>query len=298
MPKARRPLGVFTFRDEGTGSHQVVPLASIRLPEYQPRQYFDEASLEELVTTVKEHGVLEPLLVRPTQKTNQYELVAGGRRYRAAQRADLTEVAVIVLSLTDSQALEVALIENLQREDLNPLEETEGILRLLAMKLSIPYEEVISLLYRLQKEVKGKVAHNVVGESEREMVKAVFSSLGLVSFESFVSHRLPLLNLPSEIRDALHNGKIAYTKAQALARVKDPELRKALLEETLAFDLSLSQIKERIKASTSQPELTSLEAKAKDTIRRFHKAKLWQNPAKKKKFERLLEKMEALLAEE
>jgi hypothetical protein len=68
MPKARRPLGVFTFRDEGTGSHQVVPLASIRLPEYQPRQYFDEASLEELVTTVKEHGVLEPLLVRPTQK--------------------------------------------------------------------------------------------------------------------------------------------------------------------------------------------------------------------------------------
>jgi ParB family chromosome partitioning protein len=254
--------------------------------------------LEELVTTVKEHGVLEPLLVRPTEKSNQYELVAGGRRYRAAQRADLTEVAVIVLSLTDSQALEVALIENLQREDLNPLEETEGILRLLAMKLSIPYEEVISLLYRLQKEVKGKVAHNVVGESEREMVKAVFSSLGLVTFESFVSHRLPLLNLPSGIRDALQSGKIAYTKAQVLARVKDPELRKALLEEALAFDLSLSQIKERIKASTSQPEPTSLEAKAKDTIRRFHKAKLWQNPAKKKKFERLLEKMEALLAEE
>ena len=298
MPKARRPLGVFTFRDEGTGSHQVVPLASIRLPEYQPRQYFDEASLEELVTTVKEHGVLEPLLVRPTEKSNQYELVAGGRRYRAAQRADLTEVAVIVLSLTDSQALEVALIENLQREDLNPLEETEGILRLLAMKLSIPYEEVISLLYRLQKEVKGKVAHNVVGESEREMVKAVFNSLGLVTFESFVSHRLPLLNLPSEIRDALHSGKIAYTKAQALARVKDPELRKALLEEAIAFDLSLSQIKERIKASTPQTEPASLETKAKDTIRRLQKAKLWQNPAKKKKFERLLEKMEALLAEE
>jgi ParB family chromosome partitioning protein len=98
---------------------------------------FDEASLEELVTTVKEHGVLEPLLVRPTQKANQYELVAGGRRYRAAQRADLTEVPVIVLSLTDSQALEVALIENLQREDLNPLEETLGILNLLAIKLSI-----------------------------------------------------------------------------------------------------------------------------------------------------------------
>jgi ParB family chromosome partitioning protein len=100
MPKARRSLGVFTFRDKATGSHQVVPLASICLPEYQPRQYFDEASLEELVTTVKEHGVLEPLLVRPTQKANQYELVAGGRRYRAAMRTDLTEVPVIILSLT------------------------------------------------------------------------------------------------------------------------------------------------------------------------------------------------------
>jgi ParB family chromosome partitioning protein len=298
MPKARRSLDVFTFRDRATGSHQVVPLASICLPEYQPRQYFDEAALEELVTTVKEHGVLEPLLVRPTQKANQYELVAGGRRYRAAQRADLTEVAVIVLSLTDSQALEVALIENLQRENLNPLEETIGILNLLAMKLSIPYEDVISLLYRLQKEVKGKVAHNVVGESEREMVKAVFNSLGLVSFESFVSHRLPLLSLPSEIQDALQSGKIAYTKAQALARVKDSELRKALLEEALTQELSLSQIKERIKASTPQPEPTSLEAKAKDTIHRFQKAKLWQNPAKKKKFERLLTQMEALLAEE
>jgi ParB family chromosome partitioning protein len=298
MPKARRSLDVFTFREQAAGSHQVVPLASICLPKYQPRQYFDEASLEELVTTVKEHGVLEPLLVRPTQKANQYELVAGGRRYRAAQRADLTEVPVIVLSLTDSQALEVALIENLQREDLNPLEETVGILNLLAQKLSLSVEEVISLLYRLQKEVKGKVAHNVVGESEREMVKAVFSSLGLVSFESFVSHRLPLLSLPSEIQDALRCGKIAYTKAQALARVKDPELRKALLEEALTQGLSLSQIKERIKATQHQPELTSLEAKAKDTIHRFQKAKLWQNPAKKKKFSRLLTQMEALLTED
>jgi ParB family chromosome partitioning protein len=96
----------------------------------------------------------------------------------------------------------------------------------------------------------------------------------------------------------LQSGKIAYTKAQALARVKDSELRKALLEEALTQELSLSQIKERIKASTPQPEPTSLEAKAKDTIHRFQKAKLWQNPAKKKKFERLLEKMEALLAEE
>jgi ParB family chromosome partitioning protein len=130
------------------------------------------------------------------------------------------------------------------------------------------------------------------------MVKAVFNSLGLASFESFVSHRLPLLSLPSEIRSALQSGKIAYTKAQALARVKDSELRKALLEEALTQELSLSQIKQRIKASTPQPEPTSLEAKANDTIHRFQKAKLWQNPAKKKKFERLLEKMEALLAQD
>jgi len=71
MPKARRPLGVFTFRDEGTGSHQVVPLASIRLPEYQPRQYFDEASLEELVTTVKEHGVQASYCVTQCDRSTQ-----------------------------------------------------------------------------------------------------------------------------------------------------------------------------------------------------------------------------------
>lgn len=300
MPKNRRTLNVFTFRDEQRNTYQLVPLASIVSSPYQPRQYFDPNKLEELTYTVKKHGVLEPLLVRLIPHSSQYELVAGERRYRAAQKAALSEVPVIVLDLTDLAAREVALVDNLQREDLNPVEETEGILNLLAIHLDLPVKEVNSLLYRLQKEKKGKAAHNVVGQAEKETVESVFESLGLLNFESFVNHRLPLLKLPQDILEALRTGKIAYTKARAIARVEDPQQRQALLDEVLAQNLSLSQIREKIEPvqlpSFDSENLTT-EQRAKQTFKQITKSRLWNDPKKKKKFEKLLAQLEALMAD-
>jgi ParB family chromosome partitioning protein len=177
---------------------QVVAISSIRLPQQQPRRYFDPDKLEQLTISVKKLGILEPLLVRLLHP-GEYELVAGERRYRAAQKAGLTEIPVVVRELTDEEALQLSLIENLQREDLNPVEETEAILQLLATQLSSSAEEARALLYRMQNEVKGKVTQNVLGSQEGELVKTMFDSLGLMSWESFVSSRLPLLNLPMRL---------------------------------------------------------------------------------------------------
>ncbi|NJO93315.1 MAG: ParB/RepB/Spo0J family partition protein [Hydrococcus sp. RM1_1_31] len=137
---------------EVAAAASLVSIKEIHLPQQQPRRYFDEQALQELTSSIEQHGILQPLLVRPLP-SGGYELIAGERRYRAATESGLTEVPVIVRELNDSEALQIALIENLQREDLNPVEETEGILQLLSVRLEIPVPEVISRLYRLNNEV-------------------------------------------------------------------------------------------------------------------------------------------------
>src|SRR4028119_1324154 len=175
-------------------TQKAVAVTAIRLPPQQPRRYFDPDKLEQLVLSIKEHGILEPLLVRP-RPGGEDELVAGERRYRAAQKLGLAEVPVVIRKLTDEEALALALIENLHREDLNPVEETEAILQLLALKLRIDVSEVSSLLYRMQNAVAGKITDNVIGKKEGEVVKEVFAGLGLMEWESFTANRLPLLRL-------------------------------------------------------------------------------------------------------
>lgn len=245
-----------------------------------------------------EHGILEPILVRPIPKElNVYELVAGERRYQAAQQLKLTEIPVVVRELTDSEALQLALVENLQREDLNPVEETEGILHLLAMKLELEIAELPPLLHRLQYEQK-KASNNGVGTSELEIVESVFTALGLMSWESFVNHRLPLLNLPHEILEALRQGRIAYTKAQTISRVKNVSSRQRLLEKTIKENLSLREIRERIRALNPELEVKSPKTKIETLSRRVIKAKLWENPKKWKQAQTLLSKLEALIAED
>jgi ParB family chromosome partitioning protein len=227
-----------------------------------------------------------------------YELVAGERRYRAALEVGLTSVPVVVRQLSDEEALQLALIENLHREDLNPVEETEGILQLIALKLGQPTTAVIKILHRMQNETEGKVTHNVMGNASSQVIQDIFTGLGLMTWESFVKNRLPLLNLPQEVMEALRQGQIAYTKAQAIARVKDPESRLALLEAAILEDLSLSQIKERIKAEQQAPELPPLKKQMDATYRRLQKAKFWEDPKKRSRLEALLEEMEAILGEE
>ncbi|HEY9795382.1 MAG TPA: ParB/RepB/Spo0J family partition protein [Leptolyngbyaceae cyanobacterium] len=277
---------------------QLVAISSIRLPQQQPRRYFDPEKLEQLTISVKKLGILEPLLVRLVHP-GEYELVAGERRYRAAQKAGLTDIPVVIRELTDEEALQLSLIENLQREDLNPVEETEAILQLLATQLSSSIEEARTLLYRMQNEVKGKVTQNVLGSQEGELVRTMFDSLGLMSWESFVSSRLPLLNLPDEVINALRQGRIEYTKAQAIARLKDADARQTLLFEAIQENLSLKEILLRIRALQkphSKPQ--SLKSLFKETSNRLQKAKFWDNPEKQQALKKLIEQMEALLAEE
>src|SRR4028118_245932 len=183
-------------------TQKAVAVTAIRLPPQQPRRYFDPDKLEQLVLSIKEHGILEPLLVRP-RPGGEYELVAGERRYRAAQKLGLAEVPVVIRKLTDEEALALSLIENLHREDLNPVDRKSGILQLLSLKLNVAVEETISLLYRMQNEAKGKVTQNVLGSQSGEEVKSLFDSLGLMSWESFASSRLPLLKLPTEDRKSV-----------------------------------------------------------------------------------------------
>lgn len=277
---------------------QFVAIRSIRLPKQQPRRYFDPDKLEQLTSSVKNFGILEPLLVRRLQ-LDEYELVAGERRYRAAQKAGLTEIPVVIRELSDEEALQLALIENLQREDLNPVEETEAILQLLATQLASGVEEVRALLYRMQNEVKGKVTQNVLGSPQSELIKTVFNSLGLMSWESFTSSRLPLLNLPDDVIEALRQGRIEYTKAQAIARLKDTSLRQALLNEAIEKKLSLKEILQRIK-QIRQPiaKPPSLKNRFQEMSSRLQKAKFWHDQEKQQALLRLIEQMEALLDED
>ena len=276
-----------------------IKLSDIVLPQHQPRRYFDPQALLELVSSVKQYGILQPLLVR-TIGSGKYELVAGERRYRAATEVGLENVPVVVRELSDDQAFQLALIENLQREDLNPVEETEGILHLLGIRLHCDVEAVKSLLYRMknahskgEQQPKGSLnefrrnvspnpdnpqsennvsdllfdetesRRNVSPNPDEEQLKTVqevFLSLGLMNWLSFTTKRLPLLNLPSEILMALRGGQLEYTKAQVLARVRNNEIRKKLLSEAIANDWSLSQIKEKIAAWTDDEQASSSKA--------------------------------------
>ena len=278
----------------------MVAITRIQLPAQQPRRYFDPQKMEQLVLSVKEHGILEPLLVRTLDDPNIYELVAGERRYRAAKEAGLSDVPAVIRDLTDEQAVQLALIENLQREDLNPIEETEGVLQLLALKLEMAVNEIPKLLYRMQHEAKGKVAHNVMGNPENEAVQAVFASLATMTWESFVNNRLPLLNLPDEVLEALQQGKIAYTKAQAIARVKDEDQRKNLLEDAIAQDFSLIQIKERVdslKSNTAAADRPPLKSQIDDVLKLAKRSKVWDDPKKQKKLEKVLADLRLLVSD-
>jgi ParB family chromosome partitioning protein len=255
--KGKATLSVLFGDDEVAEptAEKLLSIESIELPSSQPRRYFDSQAMQALVQSVKTDGILQPLLVRPLGE-EKYELVAGERRYRAAKEVGLTEVPVIIRDLTQQQALRVALVENLQREDLNPVEETEGILQLLSHHLEYDLEEVVRLLYRMQNDVQ-RMNDNVIIHHEMQIVLKVFSEVGRMSWESFVSNRLGLLKLPSDIQEALRRGQIEYTKARAIAKVKDEQARKSLLEAAIAECLSLTQI------NTTSPKICNNKTQAR-----------------------------------
>ncbi|MBD2731301.1 ParB/RepB/Spo0J family partition protein [Nostoc sp. FACHB-892] len=324
------------------GSPQSMPLDQIVLPATQPRRYFDSEALKQLTESIKQHGILQPILVRPLDG-EKHELVAGERRYRAAQGIGLKEVPVVIRQLDDNAAFQFALIENLLREDLNPIEETEGILQLLALKLGRSIEEIPPLLYRLQRlqnkastvthNVMGEVendstnnaisddegdielsTHNVMGETETDnsglnqeqplnqdlkIVESVFEGLGLMTWESFVKNRLPLLNLPEDILDALREGSLEYTKARAIAQIQKLDERVDFLEQVIANNWSLSEIRQRIiekkaAASTENTESNNYKERFTTATTKLRKSRIWSDPKKHKQIEKLLAQLETL----
>lgn len=171
----------------------------------QPRIHFDDDALNELADSIKEHGVLQPLLVRESSdQIDMFDIIAGERRWRAAQKAELHEVPVIVLNITDEEAMQLALIENLQREDLNPLEEAEAISRLLE-------------------------DHDY---TQDKLAKALGKS------RSYIANMARLVGLPYEIQAYVREGKISAGHARALLTVDDPL---SLAQQIVARGLNVRQ---------------------------------------------------------
>ena len=283
-------------KDASALASKLVPLSQIFIPTTQPRHYFDPKAMQSLVESVGREGILQPLLVRPVG--DKYELVAGERRYRAAKECSLREVPVTIRDVSDTQVIQYALTENLQREDLNPVEETEGILDLLALKLSTDRVGVVSLLNKLSKTQRRRAADNDVRPEEKQIIAEVFASVGKMSPESFRTHRLPLLNLPSEILDALRSGSIEYTKAREIAKVESESDRIELLSAAIEYNLSVNQIREKVKALQPPSAGMELQKLLETTYKRVKKFKVWSNPNKQQKLKSLLAELEALIDED
>ncbi len=221
-----------------------IALEAIRFNERQPRKYIDPVALEDLAHSIREKGVLEPIIVR--QVGEGYEVVAGERRARAARLAGLDEIPAIVVDIDDREALEIAITENLQREDLNAVEETEAVLGLLEVTLDLVREDVVGLLQALYGEERGRTSSRRIDARERDEAQAVFRRVGKFGVSSFVSNRLPILDFPPEVLDAVRTGQVEFTKAQAIARVVDGKAQRRLLADAISDGLSLSQIRRRI----------------------------------------------------
>jgi ParB family transcriptional regulator, chromosome partitioning protein len=276
-----------------------VPIEQITLPAQQPRRYFDPAKMAHLIESVREHGILEPLIVRPIAP-NQYELIAGERRFRAAQSLNLTVVPISPRAFTDREAQQIALVENLQREDLNPIEETEAILALLALSLDVESSEIVAILNQVSNAQKRNLELTENVFRQYEQIEKLLQGIGRFTAQSFRSSRLPLLNLPEDVLTALRQGKLEYTKARAIAQVKDEAKRKKLLKQAVTKELSLSAIKEEIAVVRAEEgagdrDSTDFKVRFDDIYRRVKQAKLWDDPKKHRRLEKMMGDLEALL---
>jgi len=192
-----QPIAAGAERPEGV---RLVAVADVRPHPAQPRRHFDEAALDELAESIAERGVLQPIVVRRTDAG--YQIVAGERRWRAAQKARLHEIPALVRELSDTETLEIAIIENVQRQDLNAIEEAEAYQRL-------------STEFGHSQEALGKLVHKS---------------------RSHVANLLRLLDLPREVRDQVASGALSMGHARALITAKDPA---GLADEVIRRDLSV-----------------------------------------------------------
>lgn len=208
-----------------------LPISEIIPNKEQPRKTFDEAALDELAESIKQHGVLQPLLVRPLPNGG-YQLVAGERRWRASRKAGLREVPVVVKELTDTETMEIAIIENLQREDLNPIEEAEG-LQALIDKCGFTQEEVAAS----------------VGKSRPA-----------------IANSLRLLRLPKEVREMTRDGKISAGHARALISLDNDALIIEAAENVIQNKLTVRDVERLAKIKDKDKTVSQKRYKRRDSF--------------------------------
>ncbi len=221
-------ISLLTPEGKGPRTHGVrnVPVDRIDPNPNQPRLTFDEDSLKELASSVKEHGVLQPILVRPSH-SGRYELVAGERRWRATKMAGIHEIPALIDDIDDDTALEIAIIENLQREDLSPLDE------------AIMYERMTS-------------EH---GYSLRKLAQKLGKDKG------YIENRLRLADAPTEIKQLVSLRKDTLSHAYELLKVDDPKKRQKLAGQVARGELSLVKLREKIEGRPvhERPEVVAAE---------------------------------------
>lgn len=206
-----------------------LPLSQLRPNPYQPRKTFDEDSIRELAESIRQHGVIQPIIVRSVLKG--YEIIAGERRFRASQYCGNETIPAVIRSFTDQQVMEIALIENLQREDLN------------AMEIAVAYQSLMEKFNLTQEELSLKV-----GKSR-----------------SHIANFVRLLSLPAEIKEHVSRGTLSMGHARALAGVKDERQMKQLASDAVANGWSVRELEDAVqKLERQEPEKNKARAKKRD----------------------------------
>ncbi len=233
----RNTESIPTQRVKAVGSATLVheiPVEQIHPNPHQPRKHFDHSQLEDLITSIKEHGILQPLVVT-ARDDGSYELIAGERRFRASKIAGLKKVPVLVRNATEQQKLELALIENIQRQQLNPIEEAYAYTRLIQE-------------FQLTQE---------------DLAKRVGKS------RPVVSNTMRLLQLPSQIQQALVEEKISQSNARTLLSLPTDEQRMTLFQAMLRGNFTVRQTEERVinvQRGGKDPNIVAAEAKLRNVF--------------------------------
>jgi ParB family chromosome partitioning protein len=204
-----------------------IPLSQLRPSPYQPRRNFNDESINELAASIKEHGIIQPIIVRSVMKG--YEIIAGERRFRASQVCGLATITAVIKKFTDQQVMEIALIENLQREDLNALE------------IAIAYQALIDQFSLTQEELSVKV-----GKSR-----------------SHIANFLRLLQLPDEVKQYVSRGTLSMGHAKAIIGLKDAKIIRSLAEKAIKEQWSVRELEEEVKRLEDKPENAKTNTKAK-----------------------------------
>ena len=178
---------------------------------YQPRKFFNDSSIQELATSIKEYGILNPILVR--KDNDKYEIIAGERRYRAAKLLELKTVPVIIKNISDEQTAKIALIENIQRENLSPIEEAKA------------YQQILDISKITQNDLA-----NILGKSQ-----------------STIANKIRLLSLPTNVQEALVNKKISERHARSLMTINNPNRQTELLKQIIEKKLTVRELDDIIK---------------------------------------------------